>query len=314
MRAISDNALKEAGLYLRTLARHAPAHGLLDVRYRVRGDQLARLFLGIGTADHASRLLLHIGEGTDLYVGCAPRLRRRGTRADLAPAALLWADCDHPASLAALRAFPLEPSMVIASGSGDNIHAYWALTRPLVLGEVERGNLRLAAALGADTRCADATRILRLPGTRNFKHDPSRPVRLLHWTDRCHAPADILGVLPAASGRRAWDARFQDGSKARVDPLLRLTPARYVEVLLGRRVPNSRKIHCPFHADRIPSFHVYPSPAEGWTCFGCAGSDGGPLGGDIYTLASLLWDIPARGPDFLRLRSRLDTTFGVERG
>jgi hypothetical protein len=87
-----------------------------------------------------------------------------------------------------------------------------------------------------------------------------------------------------------------------------------VEVLLGRRVPSSRKIHCPFHPDTIPSFHVYPSPAEGWTCFGCSGLDGRPVGGDIYTLASLLWDIPARGPDFLRLRSRLEATFGVERG
>jgi hypothetical protein len=204
--------------------------------------------------------------------------------------------------------------MVIASGGGDNVHAYWALTRPVVLAEIERGNLGLAAALGADTRCADASRILRLPGTRNFKHAPSQPVRLLHWTPGCHAPAEILGVLPPTSGRRASDARLAAAPTATVDPLLRLTPAHYVEVLLGRRVPSSRKVHCPFHPDRIPSFHVYPSPAEGWTCFGCAGPDGSPLGGDIYTLASLLWDIPARGPDFLRLRSRLDATFGVERG
>jgi hypothetical protein len=314
MPAISANALEEAGLYLRTLARQAPAHGLLDVRYRVRGGQLARLFLGIHRAHHASRLLLQIGEGTDVYVGCAPRLRRRGTRADLAPAALLWADCDHPASLAALRRFALEPSMVVASGGAGNLHAYWVLTRPVAVAEIERGNLGLAAALGADTRCADASRILRLPGTHNFKREPSRRVRLLHWTRRCHAPEDILGVLPPTSGRRASDARLSAGPRARVDPLLRLTPARYVEVLVGRRVPSSRKIHCPFHSDRIPSFHVYPSPAEGWTCFGCSGPDGSPLGGDIYTLASLLWDIPARGSDFLRLRSRLDATFGVERG
>ena len=37
MRAISANALEEAGLYLRALARHAPAQALLDVRYRIRG-------------------------------------------------------------------------------------------------------------------------------------------------------------------------------------------------------------------------------------------------------------------------------------
>jgi hypothetical protein len=124
-------------------------------------------------------------------------------------------------------------------------------------------------------------------------------------------PSDILGVPPLARGKHVSDARSREGPRARIDPLLRLMPAHYVEVLLGRRVTSSRKIHCPFHPGRIPSFHVYPSPAEGWTCFGWERPDGSPLGGDIYTLASLLWDIPARGPDFLRLRSRLEATFGV---
>jgi hypothetical protein len=67
------------------------------------------------------------------------------------------------------------------------------------------------------------------------------------------------------------------------------------------------------HADETPSFHAYRSPERGWTCFGCTSQDGRPLGGDIYTLASLLWGIPTGGPQFLELRTGLDTLFGVHR-
>ena len=87
------------------------------------------------------------------------------------------------------------------------------------------------------------------------------------------------------------------------DPLLEIEPARYVRALTGANPQRHGKIHCPFHPDNTPSLHVYHSPERGWTCFGCTRADGRPLGGDIYTLASLLWGIPATGRGFLRAAS-----------
>ena len=46
--------------------------------------------------------------------------------------------------------------------------------------------------------------------------------------------------------------------------------------------------------------HVYDDPGRGWYCFGCG------RGGSIYDLASLLWERPARGRDFIELRRELE--------
>lgn len=315
--AISLDPTEPAGaaeLYLRMLRAFAPARALLDVRYRADQAGLARFFMDMH-ADGAARTLVRIGQRTDVYVGVAPRVRRRGGREDIAPSTLLWADCDEPAAIAKLRAFTPAASMIVTTGGGahphEHAHAYWALTRCLSVAELEDANRRLAAALAADPRCWGGTRILRVPGTLNFKYRPPRPVELREYNAARYRPMEILTALPSMPTVQRPPARSRTRSS---DPLLQIEPAYYVRVLTGRQVGRGRKIRCPFHADEHPSFHVYEKPEQGWTCFGCTTGDGRPLGGDIYTLASLLWLIPARRADFLKLRKALDALFGVKRG
>jgi len=314
--AISLDPTEPAGaaeLYLRMLRAFAPARALLDVRYRADEAGLARFFMDMHAAQ-AARTLVRIGRRTDVYVGVAPRVRRRGGREDIAPSTLLWADCDELTSIAKLRAFKPAASMIVTTGGGEhpheNAHAYWALTRCLSVGELEDANRRLAAALAADPRCADGARILRVPGTLNFKYRPPRPVKLREYNGLRYRPVEILTAPPPRPTVQSPSAH----SRNRIgDPLLQIEPAYYVRVLTGRQVGRGRKIHCPLHADEHPSFHVYEKPEQGWTCFGCTSTDGRPLGGDIYTLASLLWSIPTRRADFLKLRKALDALFGVQR-
>jgi hypothetical protein len=297
--------------YLNVLAELAPACTLLDVRYRTSGRQLARFFIGMHARDRAA-LITRVGRRTDIYVGCAPRLRRSGGRNDVAPTALLWVDCDTPKATRALRSFAPEPSMIVASGTGE--HGYWPLTETVTIEVLENANRRLAALLDADPKCADAARILRVPDTLNFKHDPPRPVELSRYTAVRYAPAEILNALPPLPTRPTpQGTRRPRQSEGDSDPLLLIEPAHYVRVLTGREPGRDGKIHCPIHDEKTPSFHVYPTPEQGWTCFGCPTPNGKPLGGDIYTLAGILWGIPTTGPSFIELRRRLDGLFGVHR-
>jgi hypothetical protein len=310
----SQKSLVGAQLFLSTLAAYAPLRSLLEVRYRTSGD-FARFFMPIHSPN-AARVITRIGQRTDVYVGVAPRLRRSGTRDAVAPTPLLWADCDTPAAVAALQAFQPPASMIVTSGSSrdahKNAHAYWALTRCLPARELEHANRRLALALGADPRCADAPRILRVPDTLNFKHQPPRPVQLHQYTEARYRPVEIFTALPPRQSLPTPTRSRHSHTPGRGDdPLLRIKPAEYVRVLLGREPGRDHKITCPFHSDQTPSFHVYPTPEQGWTCFGCPTPDGKPLGGDLYTLASLLWGIPTSGRDFLQLRERLEQTFAV---
>jgi len=79
-----------------------------------------------------------------------------------------------------LGEFPLPPSIVIQSGGG--LHVYWLLTEPLHLQDQRdrqqaRSYLRRQAIhLHGDLAAAEPARILRVPGTTNFKYSPPRPV------------------------------------------------------------------------------------------------------------------------------------------
>jgi CHC2 zinc finger/RepB DNA-primase N-terminal domain len=267
-------------------------------------------------APSAARIITQIGQRTDVYVGCAPRIRRSGGREDIAPTALLWADCDAPDVVAALHAFPFAPSVILRSGTATNAHGFWALTSALALTELEDANRRLALALGADPKCVDGARILRVPGTFNFKNDTRRPVRLFRYTAARYRPSEILPALPPVPAAPAIICgRDAPRSLPRTnDPLLSIAPADYVRVLTRREPGRDHKIACPLHSEKKPSFHVYSTAERGWACFGCPTPTGRPLGGDIYTLASQLWGIPTSGRDFIELRDRLDDLFGVRRG
>jgi len=80
------------------------------------------------------------------------------------------------------------PSAIIDSGGG--FHAYWLLEKPFILAnDQDRTRAReLQAAwvafVGGDPGAKDLARVLRVPGTLNYKYDPPRPVAVFsQWVD-----------------------------------------------------------------------------------------------------------------------------------
>jgi RepB DNA-primase from phage plasmid len=293
--------------FLAALAGSGDRAELLELRYRLDdGQRMGQVF------DRPTRLrglatrAIALGRRTDVYVGCAPRTRRHGGRDAVKRAFVLWADCDGEDAVTALSDFEPQPSIVIASGTGSNCHAYWPLTEPLPRDEVERANRRLAHALGADPASADAARILRVPSTLSHKHAPPTAVEAVRLdAERRVGAADLVGSLPDPPAPPC--ATVVSPEHRGDDPLLAIAPDVYVRRLLGVEVPRHRKVPCPFHEDRHASLHVYESAERGWYCFGrCR------RGGTIYDLAAPLYGYRARGDDFLRLRAELSRLFGLE--
>ncbi|HVL69271.1 MAG TPA: VapE domain-containing protein [Vicinamibacterales bacterium] len=140
----------------------------------------------------------------NLYVGVAPRRSANGRKlADCLPLHALFADIDfktfaggEPEARQRLAEFPLAPSAVVASGGG--LYAYYFLTAPLAAQSPEATSLlrRLCAAVGGDLSAAEPARILRIPGTLNFKYDPPRPVVLESLSGARYPLAQIEAVLP----------------------------------------------------------------------------------------------------------------------
>jgi RepB DNA-primase from phage plasmid len=297
-----------AARFLAALTGPADPEEFLELRYRLEdGQRMGQLFERPERLRGLATRAIALGRRTDVYAGCAPRTRRQGGRDAVARAFVLWADCDGEDAVAALERFQPAPSIVVASGTGGNCHAYWLLNEPLPRDEVERANRRLAHALGADPASADAARILRVPGTLSHKHDPPTPVEAIRLdADRRHATADVIAALPDPPTPPRRDPIVP--AEQRVDdPLLTIAPDVYVRRLLGVEIPRHRKVPCPFHDDRQASLHVYETAERGWYCFGrCR------RGGTIYDLAAPLYGYTARGEDFLRLRDEARRLFGLE--
>lgn len=294
-------------LFMTTICRDHKRGDLIELRYRLEdGQRMGQIFEHPRRVKALAIRAIELGRHTDVYVGCAPRTRRFGGRDAVKRAFLLWADCDGADAVVALQQFEPQPSIVIASGTAMNCHAYWPLTRPLGSDAVEQANRRLAFALGADPASADSARILRVPYTWSHKHVPPVSIDpLVLDPSRQFDPDDVVDGLPDPPRPMvvAAQAVARDGD----DPLMAIAPEVYVSRLLGVDVPRHRKVRCPFHPDRTPSLHVYDSVARGWYCFGAC-----RRGGTIYDLAAPLYGYTARGDDFLRLRAELRRLFGLD--
>ncbi|HTW12706.1 MAG TPA: CHC2 zinc finger domain-containing protein, partial [Solirubrobacteraceae bacterium] len=304
-------ALRELVGYLLMLFGRERGGSLINIRYRDMDDPrvMHDRWVPANQPAAAAREILALGQRSDTYVGVAPRRHRRGGKAAITHAWAVWADCDTPHAVRALRAFSPAANIIIASGSADNCHAYWTLSEPIGIAELEHANTRLAERLRAcHSAVTNAATILRPPGTQNFKHNPPTPVRVAQLQRRSLAPAEILGVLPrrvSAAPRRPRHPAVRAG-----DPLLRIDPRHYVQRLTGRTPDRAGKSACPIHQDDTPSLHAYPTPARGWYCYGCK------RGGSIYELAAALWNLDVSAPayrDFPETQRRLDELFAIRR-
>lgn len=289
--------------YLHTIAGGDDT-ALIEVRYSSKLGM--RQLWAYAGGDELHRHIIEQGQQTDTYVGVAPRTHQAGGKAAVNVAHVLWVDADSPESVERLQAFPHPPTMTVASGTPGRLHGYWSLSRPLSKGWVERANRRLCHALGADPQCAEVARILRPPGTLNFKGPEPMPVELVEHTGRRYTSAQLVASLPDPPTRTAPDFEPRDPDPN--DTLASISPRVYFPRLTGREVGRNGKAQCPFHGggqERTPSLHVYEDPAKGWHCFGCG------IGGSIYDLGAALWDLPTRGGGFKELRDRLARELGV---
>jgi Primase C terminal 1 (PriCT-1) len=194
-----------------------------------RRDAVAQCFAAPQDMESIERFILgglHLRR--DLFAGLAARRdATSGALGNCTTLGVVWADVDFKQIREAeahqrLAAFPLVPTMTIHSGGG--VHVYWGLSDALDVHAHEaalRSILRrLAHRFGADLSAAEPGRILRIPGTMNFKYEPARLVRFEAYApSRRYLLEDLAQYLPpepaeAARGRfRVPQGKVQAGGR-----------------------------------------------------------------------------------------------------
>lgn len=113
---------------------------------------------------------------------------------------------DQKAGLDALRSFCVATKLPrpILVNSGRGLHVYWAMDRDIQRWEWEPVAASLRTLCGehgllVDPAVFEVARILRVPGTLNFKDDPPKPVEVIAGAEPVDFEVfrDLLGVLEA---------------------------------------------------------------------------------------------------------------------
>jgi hypothetical protein len=198
-------------LWLAALRGSEPAGALFELRGKRPGATLQRLAFRPVDGD-LSLLSASIEQSAltgDVYVGLAPRRevyrlrdrKRSGGIDAIQRVHVLWVDADTPKACAALRTFEPAPSILVASGNG--LHGYWPLSRHVPPPAAKRANRRLALRIGADMNATDAARIMRPPGTLNWKSTPPKLVVCERLETASYTCRQLVGNLPDPPVRRS---------------------------------------------------------------------------------------------------------------
>jgi hypothetical protein len=198
-------SIHQAHCFLEAL--HAPLHDgeKIELRWNspdTRGSMSRNFY---SSTEAAAREAVSLGFIYDVYVGVAPRWGSDGTRVGVRRLGALWADLDAKGEhtvgsrLRQLEDLTCHPSILVLTGGG--CHAYWLLSRPadgLEQLEQAEGVMRwLGQRLGGDP-VWDRARILRVPGTCNYKYELPRPVELERFEPRLRYDLDQLEEMSEA--------------------------------------------------------------------------------------------------------------------
>jgi hypothetical protein len=165
-----------------------PATSYIEIRHKQPNGvyyDYGQKFFPVADVDRAADFALRVGAELDTFTGMAPRVRKRGKNDDVERAWVLSADCDTDAAIDALESFRPRPSIVVRSGGltdrrRPKLHAHWRLHEPVDRAGFVAAKVRLASALSSDSRIVDAARIMRVPGTWNFKDSARAQARSQH--------------------------------------------------------------------------------------------------------------------------------------
>lgn len=215
--------------------------------------------------------------------------------AGVAGSKVAWIDQDEPDKVELLRQFPHRPHMVVTTGGSGGVHAYWRLAYPVGRDEIGVVNRKLVLELDADRAAHNPGRILRVPGSRNFKANHAEEAdglcRIV-WAD-LHSPAYdpeqlVEGLTdykqPSPPVQKKFVGSYENNATEEwvattVAVAEGSRPPDYVYRLTGQSVhERGGHIRCPFsdHDDRNPSTYVYGDVGAGWFCFSC-NRGGGPF-------------------------------------
>lgn len=158
-------------------------------------------------------------QGYNAYMGVNPRMGGGGKKVNVHYLTAFFVDLDvgtaghkkdsnFPSkedAWKAIKQFPLQPSLIVDSGGG--FHLYWILEEPVAVEQcgvekLEAINSVLSRDLHGDPGTHDISRILRVPGTLNYKNDENpRPVKIVEMNENRYRMEEFRSYSTGHNGK-----------------------------------------------------------------------------------------------------------------
>lgn len=152
------------------------------------------------------------------------------------------------------------PSALVASGAG--VHAYWLLREPYLLDTEDRMRAaqRIQAgwvqAVGGDPGAHDLCRVLRVPGSHNFKYTPPRPVEWLQQPGMVYPLVALTAHLPVVKVATIERVKYVPAGERPIEAFNRDTPVGSVLERRGYKWEGRRKMLSPYSSTGSPGVTI----------------------------------------------------------
>ena len=219
---VQDNLHEQARHFFASLLYPLAANERVEIRLKKPGEDQPMRRRFYADPVEAARDAVTLGLHEEVYAGVAPRLGENGTKASVTRLRALWADLDfkagytHTSRIEQLTELPHHHSILVWTGGGW--HAYWLLRDPAEgpdeLDRTEYVMRRIAEGLQGDP-VHDRSRILRVPGTFNWKSGEPRPVVIEHYYPDRRYELEELEAMVEALPRKTSDDPDNGGTVPR---------------------------------------------------------------------------------------------------
>ncbi len=207
-----QESLSMATNFLQTMFYSSINQKAGEIEIRIFRPQAASHFFS--SVQAAAELTIDLcNQGLDVYVGVNPRTGQKGKKENVHYLSSFHAEIDYGSighkketefanyeeAMDRINNFHLQPSAAIHSGGG--FHCYWVLKTPLRVSDygiatLENINKALTQSLNGDPGTHDISRVLRVPGTFNFKKPENpRPVEIISISGLTYEYDDFGEVL-----------------------------------------------------------------------------------------------------------------------
>jgi hypothetical protein len=192
-------------IFLKALYQHCD-EGFINLRFLPSAKNLFIPLSEIGSIP----AILEIHNSQNVHFGVATRIEGDGSKNGIIQIPALWVDVDmedlpeekKDEIRQRYQNFPLKPSFLLNSGGG--IHVYWLLKVPASkeeIPQVEDLLKRLVSYFNGDMSSTDASRILRIPKTLNYKYTPPREVTVMVFKPQKEYNLSDFDFLPELEER-----------------------------------------------------------------------------------------------------------------